>query len=232
MIELLPRLAMLAFPVGNAYLWHDPAGLTLIDTGVPGSARAIAEAIEELGYQRSDVRRILLTHFHVDHVGSAAEIAGWSGADVYAHRAEAPVIRGAAAGPPPQLTEWERQMFEGLPTFDPPDPVAVSHELDDGDAVDLGGGVHALTVAVPGHTPGSAAYYLPQARVLFAGDSIARTQDGRVILGVFNADPARAAASFRRQARLDAEVACFGHGAPVVEDAAEQLRAATRQLPE
>ena len=47
-VELLPRLHMLSFPVGHVYLWQDPAGLTLIDTSVPGSAPLIAEAIERL----------------------------------------------------------------------------------------------------------------------------------------------------------------------------------------
>jgi hypothetical protein len=50
-IQLLPRLYFLRFPVGHAYLWHDPDGLTLIDTGLPGSAPLIAGAIREAGYQ-------------------------------------------------------------------------------------------------------------------------------------------------------------------------------------
>jgi glyoxylase-like metal-dependent hydrolase (beta-lactamase superfamily II) len=49
------------------------------------------------------------------------------------------------------------------------------------------------------------------------------------MLGVFNADPARAAASFRRLAALDTEIACFGHGQPITQDAAARLRAAAAQ---
>jgi len=49
-VELLPQLCLLRFPVGNAYLWRDATGLTLIDTGVSGSAPLIGKAIEELGY--------------------------------------------------------------------------------------------------------------------------------------------------------------------------------------
>jgi hypothetical protein len=51
------------------------------------------------------------------------------------------------------------------------------------------------------------------------------------MLGVFNADPAEAAASLRRMATLDTEVACFGHGEPVTKDAAAELRAAAGRLP-
>jgi glyoxylase-like metal-dependent hydrolase (beta-lactamase superfamily II) len=233
-IELLPRLHMLNFPVGHAYLWHDRGGLTLIDTGVPGSASLIAEAVDGLGYRRRDLRRVLLTHFHVDHVGSAAEIAAWGDIAVYAHGADAPVIRGDAAGAAPTLADWEqvllRQVRAHVPQ-DPPAPVRVDHEIQDGERIDLGGGVEAVAVAVPGHTPGSVAFYLPEPRVLLTGDTIARSPDGRIMLGVFNTDPAQATVSFKRQANLDAEIACFGHGEPVTENAASRLRAAADLLP-
>ncbi|MBG0562230.1 MBL fold metallo-hydrolase [Actinoplanes aureus] len=228
-VRLEPRLVMLAFPVGQAYLWHGPGGLTLIDTSLPGSGPQIAGAIEELGYRRRDLRRLLLTHHHEDHVGSAAEVAAWGDVEVVAHHLDAPVIRGEADGPPPVLSGWERELFDQVQagmTHDEVAPVRVDREAGDGDEIDLGGGVRAVCVAVPGHTPGSVAYHLPEARVLFTGDTIARGPDGNVMLGVFNADPDLAAASFRRQAGLDVDIACFGHGAPVTERATAALRAA------
>jgi len=75
------------------------------------------------------------------------------------------------------------------------------------------------------------AFFLPGPRVLFTGDTVARGPDGRVMLGVFNSDPVAAAASLRRMAALDAEVACFGHGEPLMEGAAAALRAAAARLP-
>lgn len=230
--ELAPRLHLLAFPVGHVYLWVDRRGLTLVDTGTVGSAPLIAAAIDGLGHRRCDVRRLLLTHFHADHTGSAADIAAWGDVEVYAHRLDAPMIRGEAAGPPPRLTDWEKDLWDrvqaGMPSGAPA-PVRVDHELDDGDTIDLGGGVQAVAVAVPGHTPGSVAYHLPEPRVLFTGDTIARAPHGDVILGVFNADPDRAADSFERQARLDVEIACFGHGDPVTAGGSAELLAALRR---
>jgi glyoxylase-like metal-dependent hydrolase (beta-lactamase superfamily II) len=70
-IALLPRLHLLRFPVGQAYLWCDADELTLVDAGPPGSGRAIADAVTAL----AAVRRVVLTHFHEDHAGGAAELA-------------------------------------------------------------------------------------------------------------------------------------------------------------
>jgi glyoxylase-like metal-dependent hydrolase (beta-lactamase superfamily II) len=115
-IELHPDLHMLGCPVGHVYLWHGGDGLTLIDSSVPGTAHQIAAAIQTLGYRRHQQRRLLLTHWHHDHVGSAAEIAAWGDLSVYAHRADAPVIRGEQAGAPPTLADWERPPFDQVRT--------------------------------------------------------------------------------------------------------------------
>lgn len=58
--------------------------------------------------------------------------------------------------------------------------------------------------------------------MLVAGDALA-SDDGQAMLGVFNADPAAAAATAQRLATLDAQVACFGHGEPLRSDAAARL---------
>ena len=90
--------------------------------------------------------------------------------------------------------------------------------------LDFGDGARVLSV--PGHTPGSIALYLPESRVLFTGDTIARAPDGRVMLGVFTVDRDEAVASLCRQADLDVAVACFGHGEPLLHGAGSELRAA------
>jgi glyoxylase-like metal-dependent hydrolase (beta-lactamase superfamily II) len=215
-VELVPGLYFLRFPIGHVYLCADPGGLTLIDTGLPGSAAHIAAAIGQLGHDPSELRQVVLTHFHADHAGVAAEISAWTGAGVLAGQADAPFLRGDAPGPPPDLADWERPIYDQV-TSQLPDtpvqPVRVDRELRDGDELDFGGG--ALTIAVPGHTPGSIACYLPRTRVLIAGDAIARRPDGRAMPGVFNTDRAQAAASFERLASLDADIICCGHAEPI-----------------
>jgi glyoxylase-like metal-dependent hydrolase (beta-lactamase superfamily II) len=56
----------------------DPDEVTVVDTGWADSAPVIARALELLGRRTSDVERIVLSHLHDDHVGSAATVAQWS----------------------------------------------------------------------------------------------------------------------------------------------------------
>jgi glyoxylase-like metal-dependent hydrolase (beta-lactamase superfamily II) len=230
-IELLPRLSFIRFPVGHAYLWHDPDGLTLIDSGLPGSAPLIFEAIRSIGYQPADVRRLVLTHFHADHIGAAADIAGLAEVEVLAHHADAPFIRAQAAGPTPDLADWERPIYDQVMSQLPSEPVVpprIDREIADGEELGFGDG--AVAVAVSGHTPGSVAVYLRRHQVLFTGDAVARRPNGEVICGVFNVNRAEAAASLGRLASLEATVACFGHGEPLTHAAAAGLQAAARHV--
>jgi glyoxylase-like metal-dependent hydrolase (beta-lactamase superfamily II) len=232
-IELLPRLHLLRFPVGQAYLWHDGddrGELTLIDAGPAGSGAPIAEAVTALGRDPRDVRRIVLTHFHEDHAGGAGEFAALSGAEVLAHRLDAPFVRGEVPGPEPVFEDWELPLHERavrlLPEGDFVRPAEVT-ELAGGEVLDIGGG--AQVVHVPGHTHGSIALHLPQHGVLFTGDTVAASPvDGSVIPGVFNLDRDRVLAACGRLAELDAEMACFGHGNPVTAQASRALRNAAR----
>lgn len=212
----------------QAYLWRDPDSVTLIDTGGADTGGEIAAALDEIGLAPQDIDRIVLTHFHDDHAGGAAEIREWGNVEIVAHKADAPIIRGDIPGPPPNLTDTERalldQVADGLP---PAPPVTVDREVLDGSVLDFGGGAHVL--AAPGHTDGSIALHLPEHRLLITGDAVAEHL-GHVMLGVFNTDTKQAARSMQRLSGLDVDIAAFGHGEPAMRGAGARLRQAVELL--
>ncbi|MFF3688296.1 MBL fold metallo-hydrolase [Streptomyces sp. NPDC002187] len=220
-LQLLPQLHMFRFPIGQAYLWHDGDELTLIDAGNRDSAPLIESAMRGAGLDPAGLRRIVLTHCHRDHVGAAGELAERYGAEVLAHRLDAPVVRGAEPVPEPVLLDWEVPLYERGLTVPPAPPTRVDRELEDGDVLDFGGG--AVVVHSPGHTDGSIGIHLPYQGVLFTGDCVAGV--GQVMLGVFNVDRAAAQVSMRRLASLAPSTVCFGHGDPLTENATALLLA-------
>nr|WSW48781.1 MBL fold metallo-hydrolase [Streptomyces sp. NBC_01001] len=114
LIQITPAVWQLPFPVGHAHIVRLPDGYGLIDTGVPGSAPAILEALDQLGGRPQDVRQIVLTHFHGDHMGSAADLVAATGARVLAGALDTPFIRGTAPEPEPVFTAPERALYEQI----------------------------------------------------------------------------------------------------------------------
>jgi glyoxylase-like metal-dependent hydrolase (beta-lactamase superfamily II) len=76
-VELIPALHFLRFPIGHAYLYEHDGGLTLADTSAPGSAAEIAAASRAIGRDPARLGQLVLTHFHADHAGAAAQTAAW-----------------------------------------------------------------------------------------------------------------------------------------------------------
>ncbi len=98
--QVAPHVWQLPFPVGHVHVVALPdGGYAAVDTAVPGSAPAILDALARLGARPHDLRQIVLTHSHIDHMGSAADLVEATGARVLAGAADAPVIRGTAPEP-------------------------------------------------------------------------------------------------------------------------------------
>jgi glyoxylase-like metal-dependent hydrolase (beta-lactamase superfamily II) len=76
--------ASTSFHPVNTFVLEAEGGCALIDTSFTNSAKKILDAIDELEKRTSDVRHIILTHAHPDHIGSAAALKSATGAELYA----------------------------------------------------------------------------------------------------------------------------------------------------
>jgi glyoxylase-like metal-dependent hydrolase (beta-lactamase superfamily II) len=206
----------------------DENGNTLVDTGLPGQEEALASALDEAGVGVRDLRRIILTHQDLDHIGSGAPLVRQSGARVLAHAADAPYIEGELRPlkPTPEMLEQRPQMREVLQRLE---PVRVDEYLEDGSRLDLAGGIRV--VFTPGHTPGHLSLYLERPKVLVAGDALT-AEEGHLNGPNPSAtlDTGEAAQSVSRLAELDVGTIVCYHGGVVGEDANGQLRRVIQEL--
>jgi glyoxylase-like metal-dependent hydrolase (beta-lactamase superfamily II) len=223
-IDLRPDLRMvLDSGPGQAYLLRRGPEAVLIDTGIVGQGDAIARALRDWGLDRESLTHVVLTHWHPDHAGSAAELATWPSVRIWAHRGDAPIIRGDSGGSFPALTCAEEGLYAQIAgTVPDAPPSRIDRELDDDEVLDS---IGARVLSTPGHTSGSIALHFPGEAVLFTGD-VATEHQGQVVLGPFNQDRARSRESFRRFADIDVDTVCFGHGQPLRGDDTAKLRAA------
>ncbi len=201
----------------NAFLVDDGA-LTLVDAGTPLDAGRIEAAIAETGNEASDVERVLMTHYDLDHAGAFGRIDGLA-APVHAGAADAQVLAGDRS-PPLSNHKGFLQRVLGLFVKRPTGPV---HGLGDGDTVGSFTAYHT-----PGHTPGHVAFVSEALGVAFLGDLVSVSDDGEYepsgwVIS-YDTDEVRESIRDLAERAPDFDVAGVGHGDPVTEDAGERFR--------
>src|SRR5215218_9042276 len=77
----------------NWYLVADADGVTVVDAAFPAYGSQLCEGLRELGRSQSDVRAVVLTHAHADHVGFAEQLRRKLDIPVYVHRKDAELAR-------------------------------------------------------------------------------------------------------------------------------------------
>jgi glyoxylase-like metal-dependent hydrolase (beta-lactamase superfamily II) len=189
--------------------------LTLIDTGLPRNAKKILSYIQGMGYNPSDITVIILTHFHLDHVGSALQLKNATKAKVAVHKDEAGYVSRKKA--PPKL---ENIVYRVVSSVIKASPVQPDITLNDGDKIG-----NLRVIHTPGHTPGSISLLDEEKRVLFVGDSL-RTK-GKTVIGPseeFSTDKAKAKESIGKLAALTFDVMLPGHGEPLRHSASDEVK--------
>lgn len=171
-------------PSGNSPIYpvmlRDEDGITLVDTGMIGQFAGLEAALNKEGVQLADVKRIILTHQDIDHIGNlGALLDAIPGLEVWAHADEIPYIKGEkplikftperrAMLPAPVLAQAD-QLLSQLPEIE------ISRVLEDGDMLPLQGGIQVLHT--PGHTPGHICLYFRESEFLLAADELRVVDD-------------------------------------------------------
>lgn len=179
----------------------------------------MAPELERLGRSIDDVRWILLTHGHIDHLGGAQALWELTGrkAQVTLHEGDADLLRSREAHVGKYVAIRERYLNDpdGAQKERAAAQGAISGEMEPtlllagGEQLDLGAGVVCDVVPLPGHTPGSVAYAINGNQAVFVGDAVQIHGAANGFPGYEDPDAYRA--SLLRLQELDPERLYLGH---------------------
>lgn len=232
MTPVLENLYQISAGVSNAFLFDQPAndpreGLTLVDTGLPGNEDKVLDAIGALGRQPRDLKRILLTHGHADHIGSAGALQGATGAEVYIHAADASIMTSGTGFRPMQPSPGlkNRLIFTAIRYFvirrhRSVQAATVAGHLEEGQVLPVAGGLRVIHV--PGHCAGQVVFLWEKQGVLIAADTCGHQGSLELSIGYEHIQQGRE--DLRRLSALPFDVACFGHGQALRGGAAAQFK--------
>jgi glyoxylase-like metal-dependent hydrolase (beta-lactamase superfamily II) len=221
-MEIAPGIHRIGTGTVNAYLVEESGEITIVDAGLPGYWGDLPKELAAMGRSLDDVRALVLTHAHSDHVGFAEKIRKERHVPVHVHEADAALARGetkpqnqqsGGISPLPILSFLLYAMRKGGLRVTPIVEVAT---FGDGATLDVPGAPRVILA--PGHTAGSAALHVPSRNALLVGDALATKSvvSGRVgpQIAPFGSDPALALQSVDRLATVDAAWVLPGHGEP------------------
>lgn len=210
----------------NWVLLREGRDLTLIDAGYPRDAAGIGAAIERIGHRPEDVRAVLVTHAHVDHVGGLPALLRRRPVPVLVHPRELANTRGeiheqaapldvVRAAWRPRGAAWLAAILRAGGSAHVAIPAAEPFPTDG--ALDVPGRPTPLLTA--GHTSGHTAYLLAEEGMIATGDALVtghpllRDRGPQLLPGFFAHDPASADGALTDLAHQAADIVLPGHGA-------------------
>jgi glyoxylase-like metal-dependent hydrolase (beta-lactamase superfamily II) len=221
MVELVPGVHMVDGSIGcNTYLVID-SGVTLVDTGLRGNEKRIYACMEKLGYAPEDIKRIIITHAHLDHINCLRRLKDDTGARVMVSEADAGIVEGKkplriAGGVLGAIMAPLRLYYSYT-------PVKVDVMLRDGDAIDVLGGLRAVMLS--GHSEGNMGLYGQPRRLMFSSDTIRVIGDKPAPPHPrFTEDPESAISAIERLSGLSFDIMLPGHGKPIMSNASYKIK--------
>jgi len=235
-MELAPSLHRIGNDIVAVYLIDTSDGITVIDAGLAGHWRDLVAELAVLGRTLDDIKGVILTHGDSDHVGFAERLRRDHGVPVFVHPSDAARAKG---GPKPASGKNPSRIWPvlgfiayslrkgGLRTAWLTETV----DARPGDTLDLPGAPQII--ALPGHSEGSIAVYVPLVDAVFVGDGLTTRHVLTGKVGAqpapFTDDPAQAIASLRALLPTHAKWVLPGHGAPWADGVDAAVAAAERE---
>lgn len=208
------RIYGLKLGASNAYLIETPAGVTLVDAGMPTSARKVRRKLENCG-RADDLRRIFITHSHIDHFGAAAELRKSTGAQIIIHEGDAEALaKGRTELGSVRNWNWSRLPMPVVERLITIQPTPADRIAKDGERI-TDGGLDATVLQTPGHTRGSSILMVRDpvtgAHYAFVGDLIS-TSGGIHVQSTYAQDWSQVGPSVEKLRALAPEIVFPGHG--------------------
>ena len=231
-MKLAPGVHRIGTGLINAYLLEESGEVTIIDAGVSGYWDDLPRELAAMGRSLADVRALVLTHAHTDHIGFAERLRHERATPVSVHELDAALARGEVR-PKNQVAGQTRPIplarfllfaitHGGLRTT----PLKEVATFGDGATLDVPGSPRVIHL--PGHSEGSAALHCPSLDTIFVGDAFATlsVNSGRTgpQIAPFTSDVSLARASLAKLRSIEAGLALPGHGEPWTGGIAEALR--------
>ncbi len=228
--EVIPDIYCLTIQIVNVCFIGNPTkdnGWTLVDAGMPRSAKAIIKEAEQRFGPHARPDAILLTHGHFDHVGAIIELIEHWDVPVYAHPLEIPFLTGEQDYPKPDSTVGGGLVARMSPLF-PNDAISLCSYIkplpEDGSVPNLPDWQWLHT---PGHSPGHVSFFRNSDRTLITGDAFVTVKQEslyKVLIQdkelsgppkYLTTDWDEAWASVKLLEALRPEIAVTGHGIPI-----------------
>jgi len=170
--------------------------LVMIDAGAGGSSRILQKNIEDAGLDPKAISTLILTHNHIDHIGSASYFRTHFGCKILIHDLDADAVEEG---------DSMKTAASCYGTFF--SPMSIDRRLKGDEEILSFGSEELHCLHTPGHTPGSISIYLDRGgkRILFGQDIHGP------FLGVFNSDIRKWKKSMEKLLALDADILCEGH---------------------